>query len=84
MKKVQILALAGLLADKHCRGTARFDTSPRGRANLCSALTKKLQTKRWAPLKKLNFDSLLIEVHQIILATVESRRNSNPKKGSQP
>ena len=79
MEKTQLLtlALAALLADKHCRGTARFDDSPRGRANLCSALTKKIQyTARWAPLKAVPFDFLLVQIHRIILATVESRKGN--------
>ena len=72
--KVNILALAGLLADRHCRGTARFDDTPQGTTNLRSALFKKFQTKRWSGLKKLPFDPLLVEVRQIILSTVEARR----------
>ena len=78
--QIDILALAALLADRHKRGTARFDDTPQGRAGLCSALARKVnRTARWSGLKKIPFPSLLAEVQAIVWATI-----SNSKKGSQP
>ena len=79
-----ILALSQLLADRHLRGTARFDTSPQGQINLRSALARKVNlTRRWGPLRAVPFETLLSQVQVIVQSTIELRY-AHAEKGTQP
>ena len=78
-----ILALSQLMADRHLRGTARFDTSLRGQINLRSALARKVNlTRRWGPLRAVPFETLLSQVQTIVQSTIEARY-AHAEKGVQ-